>query len=179
MCLCVYQGKSAWGLYLTFFLTLVMYCGAVSPSFTDFGSKGLLLSFDRSMFVVKEQYGICWKQFTCSANAMWPFNVQLQPNFNFSLIISSSLIFLLFCSEFPEYSAGKGDLDNNVCTNLDPGSMPLLYLMLFISPEWWLGLFSLLSRKRKWQNLNIQWLAIADFIILAELGIQRLSFQNF
>jgi hypothetical protein len=72
--------------------------------FSDFGSKGLLLSFDRSMFVVK---GICWKQFTGFANAMWPFNVQLQPNFNFSLIISSSLIFLLFCSEFPEYSAGK------------------------------------------------------------------------
>jgi hypothetical protein len=51
--------------------------------------------------------------------------------------------------------------------------------MLFISPEWWLGLFSLLSRKRKWQNLNIQLLAIADFIILAELGVQQLSFQNF
>lgn len=107
ICVYVYKGKAAWGLYLTFCSTLVMYCGAVSPSFTDFGSKGLLLSFDRSMFVVKEWYGICWKQFTGFANAMWPFNVQLQPNFNFSLIISSSLIFLLFCSEFPEYSAGK------------------------------------------------------------------------
>ncbi len=156
-----------------------MYCGAVSPSFTDFGSKGLLLSFDRSMFVVKERYGICWKQFTGFANAMWPFNVQLQPNFNFSLILSSSLIFLLFCSEFPDFSAGKV-IWTIICAQtytqvLSPNS----YLMLFISPEWWLGLFSLLSRKRKWQNLNIQLLAIADFIILAELGVQQLSFQNF